>query len=110
MRITFYGLKTCDTCKKALKALQGAEHDVTYVDVRADGISANDLARFQVAFGADLANTRSATWRDLSEADRARPALDLIAEYPTLMKRPVIEVNNQLFLGWTKDIQTHFNV
>lgn len=110
MRITFYGLKTCDTCKKALKALQSAEHDVTYVDVRADGISANDLARFQAVFAADLVNTRSATWRGLSEADRVRPALALIAEYPTLMKRPVIDVNNQLFLGWTAKTQSYFGL
>ncbi|MCK8482489.1 arsenate reductase [Aliiroseovarius sp. S2029] len=96
----FWGLKSCDTCRKAVKALEGAGAVVDYVDVRADGVDPADLARFHQAFGAALINRRSNTWRGLSEAERAGDPLDLLAEHPTLMKRPVIEDGEKLTLGW----------
>jgi arsenate reductase len=108
MDVTFYGLKSCDTCRKAIKTLQGLGHCVTYVDVRADGIGADKLAEFQGEFGNSLINTRSTTWRNLSEGERARPALQLLAEHPTLMKRPVIIAGDALYLGWGKDVQGKF--
>lgn len=100
----FYGLKTCDTCRKAQKLLIDAGHSVTVTDVRADGVPRADLERFHAAFGDALVNTRSTTWRGLSEADRARDPIDLLLEHPTLMKRPVIE-DDALYLGWGKDVQ-----
>ncbi len=103
--MTFYGLKTCDTCRKAQKALQGAGHELRVIDVRSDGVSPADLSRFQVELGDAILNTRSTTWRGLDETERARPVLDLLIDHPTLMKRPVIEVNGQLYLGWGKDVQ-----
>lgn len=54
-----YGLKNCDTCRKALKALP----DVELVDVRADGVPEDVLARAYEQFGAAFLNTRSTTWR-----------------------------------------------
>ncbi len=110
MNITLYGLKNCDTCKKALKSLTAAGHEVTYVDVRADGVSVAKLTEFQGIFGDALTNTRSTTWRGLNEEQRARPALELLAENPTLMKRPVIVTSNDLFLGWGKDVQSKFDL
>ena len=103
MRI--YALKTCDTCKKAIKALQAAGHELRVTDVRADGVSAQDRARFLEAFGDALINRASTTWRGLSEAERARDPADLLAEHPTLMKRPVIEDGSKLYLGWKADVQ-----
>jgi len=61
-----YGLKNCDTCRKALKALPGAE----LVDVRADGVPEAVLQRALDRFGEALVNTRSTTWRGLDEATR----------------------------------------
>jgi len=103
-----YGLKNCDTCRKALKTLAASGHDVTFVDVRADGVSADDLARFYAEFGDALVNTRSTTWRGLSETERAGNALDLLAANPTLMKRPVIDTGTDLTLGWTKEVIAKF--
>ncbi|MEH6360236.1 MAG: ArsC/Spx/MgsR family protein [Amylibacter sp.] len=108
MKVNIYGLKSCDTCKKALKTLQEAGHDVTYTDVRANGIGADKLAKFQCEFGQALINTRSTTWRDLSADKRTRPVLQLLLEYPTLMKRPVIDADGVLSLGWGKDVQDRF--
>ncbi|MFC3615684.1 ArsC/Spx/MgsR family protein [Lutimaribacter marinistellae] len=91
-----FGLKTCDTCRKALKSLPDAE----FVDVRADGVPSDVMDRALARFDAALVNTRSTTWRGLSEAERGRPSAELLAEHPTLMKRPLIEADGELYLGW----------
>lgn len=95
-----YGIKTCDTCRKAVKTL-----GVELTDIRQTPLSDAELARFWEAFGAPLLNTRSTTWRGLDEAARGAPPLELLAKHPTLMKRPVIENDGQLYLGWGKDVQ-----
>ena len=100
-----FGLKNCDNCRKALKQLAEAGHEVTFVDVRADGVPKAELERFQAAFGDALLNTRSATWRGLDDAERAGDPLKLLIDHPTLMKRPVIDHDGSLTLGWTKDVQ-----
>ena len=96
-----YGLKTCDTCRKALKALPQAE----YVDVRAEGLPEAVLDRALETFGDALVNTRSTTWRGLSEAERAEAPKALLQAHPTLMKRPLIEADGALYLGWGRDTQ-----
>lgn len=105
MNLTFYGLKSCDTCRKAQKALTAAGHSLRVIDVRADGVPRADLAWFLARFGDDLVNRRSTTWRGLSEAERARDPLDLLAEHPALMKRPVVAAGDMAYLGWGKDVQ-----
>lgn len=96
-----YGLKTCDTCRKALKTLG----EVKFVDVRSDGVPQDVLKSAYARFGAGLLNTRSTTWRGLSEAERGRDPLALLADHPTLMKRPLIEKDGRLYLGWSKETQ-----
>lgn len=96
-----YGLKNCDTCRKALKALP----DSTLVDVRADGLPGGLLETALAQFGEKLVNTRSTTWRGLSEEERAGAPLDLLEAHPALMKRPLIERDGQLYLGWDKATQ-----
>lgn len=103
MRI--YGLKACDTCRKAAKAL-GAE----LVDIRATPLRPAQIEAFHAAFGAALVNTRSTTWRELSAAERAMDPVTLIAAHPAVMKRPVIEKDGALTLGWTKDVQAAYGV
>jgi arsenate reductase len=109
MSLTLYGLKNCDTCKKALKALQAAGKDVSFVDIRADADLAKKVpAWLAAADAAALTNTRSTTWRGLDANEREKaetdPAALLIAN-PTLIKRPVIESGEAVHLGWTKDVQ-----
>ncbi len=95
----FFGLKACDTCRKALKEL--ANHEVEVIDVRSDGVSDTDRAAIIAAFGDKALNTRSTTWRNLSEAERAQVPDTLLSAHPTLMKRPVIENNGAWYQGWT---------
>ncbi|MDF2140264.1 ArsC/Spx/MgsR family protein [Paenirhodobacter sp. CAU 1674] len=99
-----YGIKTCDTVKKALRALEAAGHAPVLRDVRAEPLSAAEIAEFQAAFGDRLINRASTTWRGLSEAERAAPVPELLAAHPTLMKRPVIR-GVELTLGWDKAAQ-----
>jgi arsenate reductase len=95
--IEVYGLKNCDTCRKALKALP----DAVLRDVRADGVPDDVMAQAAAQFGARLLNTRSTTWRGLDADARAKPPLELIAAHPALMKRPLIKAGDALFLGWS---------
>jgi arsenate reductase-like glutaredoxin family protein len=101
----FFGLKTCDTCRKARAALGAAGVDPVVIDVRADGVPPADLAAIVAAFGDAAVNRASTTWRGLSEADRALPVVEVLAAHPTLMKRPVIEVAGRWYLGWGPDVQ-----
>ncbi len=100
--IRIYGLKACDTCRKALKALEGA----ALIDLREAPMDPALRARALEQFGAALVNTRSTTWRGLSDEERGRASADLLADHPALMKRPLIEANGMLYLGWTKDTQS----
>ncbi len=108
--MTVWGLKSCDTCRRALRALSAAGFAPRFVDLRADGVTPDDLARFHAKFGADLVNRRSATWRGLDAAARTRPAVLLIGQHPALMKRPVIEHGGRLLLGWAGDVRAALGV
>ncbi|WP_170560825.1 ArsC/Spx/MgsR family protein [Ruegeria atlantica] len=101
-----YGLKNCDTCRKALKSID----DIEFVDVRVQGVPDFVLAKAFDVFGEALLNTRSTTWRGLDADERARPPLELLKEHPTLMKRPLIENDGTLLLGWTADTKESLGV
>ena len=108
--LTIYGLKNCDTCKKALKTLEGAGKTVTFVDIRAEADLPSKVPTWLKAVGTEkLLNKRSTTWRGLSDTEQAKALADgtqeaLIAN-PTLIKRPVIEQGKQVHVGWTKDVE-----
>ena len=106
---TLYGLKNCDACKKALKALEAAGHAVSFVDIRAEADLEARLPAWLDGVGAErLINTRSTTWRGLDQAERAKAQSDpagLLQAHPTLIKRPVIEAAGGVHAGWTKDVQ-----
>lgn len=98
----FIGLKTCDTCRKALRELQAAGITPQVQDVRADGLSAADIASILTAFGDKAINRASTTWRGLTDAEKAQDPADLLAAHPTLLKRPVI-FGTVLTQGWRDD-------
>jgi len=109
MSLTVYHLKTCDTCRKAIKTLKEA-HDLELVDVRADGVEKAIISEWIEAVGYEaVLNTRSTTWRGLQEADKADmnsdKALELLTVHPTLIKRPVITEGKKITIGWKADAQ-----
>ncbi len=105
-RIYVYGLKNCDTCRKAVASLRASGQDVEMVDVRAAPLSRDQLSAFLAAFGTEnLINRRSTTWKSLTDIEKVRDPLDLLLAHPPLMKRPVIERYGALYLGWTPEVQ-----
>lgn len=101
MTTTILGLKTCDTCRKALRALP----DATFRDIRADPLTDEERATLFAQFGDRLLNRASTTWRGLSEDEKAQSAEALLAAHPPLMKRPVIQHDGVWYLGWKADTQ-----
>lgn len=106
MTTTIYGIKTCDTCRKAQKALADAQLH----DIRATPLREEELREFLDTFGEALINKASTTWRGLSEAEKALSPEALITAHPTLMKRPVIRKDGALYLGWKKDVRSSLGV
>lgn len=106
MTLELYGLKTCDTCKTALKALEGAGHAAHLIDIRAETDLKTKVPLWLAVIGADtLINKRSTTWRNLSDIERAAEPVGLLIANPTLIKRPVIEAGGKTYVGWSKDTQ-----
>ncbi|CAG0987080.1 Protein YffB [Gammaproteobacteria bacterium] len=105
---TLYGIKNCDTVKKARSWLDGQGIEYRFHDFRADGLSAGLLEDLEKQLGWEtLLNRRGTTWRKLEEAqrenlDRAK-ALTLMLAQPSLIKRPVLETGDKTLIGFTPD-------
>lgn len=107
-----YGLKNCDTCRKVRKELDAAKVAYAFRDVRDDGVTKAQVARWAKKAGWEtLLNKSSTTWRGLSDADKTgvteAKAIALMAANPTLIKRPVIERGDtEVFVGWSRETQS----
>ena len=102
------GLKTCDTCRKARKALSDAGWAYDVVDVRDDGLDESTIALIIAQFGAAAVNKSSTTWRGLSDAEKTASPESLLLDHPTLLKRPVIYDGDVWTIGWKADAQTQW--
>ena len=100
-----YGIPTCDTCKKALKALQAAGHDVAFRDVRANPLNEAEITEIVQEFGDLVINKSSTTYRSFSDFLKASEPEAQIAAQPTVMKRPVIRNGAEWHLGWDDKVQ-----
>lgn len=105
--LTIYGIKSCDTCRKARKYL--AEHGIEFRfhDVRIDGLDIQMLERWAGRIEwQKLLNRKSLTWRKVPEADRdgmtISRAFALILDEPTLLKRPVLESPQFIAVGFSE--------
>jgi Spx/MgsR family transcriptional regulator len=108
--VVLYGISTCETCKKARKALEAAGHSVTFRDVRAAPLGAEEIAEFVAAFGDAIVNRQSTTWRGLSDFLKASEPEAQLAAQPTLMKRPVIRSDAGLTLGWDDAVRARLGL
>lgn len=99
-----YGIPTCDTCKKAQKALEGAGHQVVFRDIRKDPLTSVEIDSMVAEFGSRLINKQSTTYRAFSDFLRESEPEAQIAAQPTVMKRPVIRAE-RWYLGWDEDTQ-----
>jgi len=105
---TIYGIRNCDTMKKARAWLDG--HGVAYDfhDYKAEGIDAASLRRWAGEVGWQvLLNRAGTTFRALSDADKAdldeAKAITLMLANPSMIKRPVLEAGGTLLVGFNPD-------
>jgi arsenate reductase len=106
--ITLYGIKNCDTCRKARKWLtdEGIEHK--FHDFRVDGLDEATVGNWAAELGWEtLLNRRGTTWRKIPEADRegvdGASAAKLMTDNPTLIKRPVFDLGASRVVGFSDD-------
>jgi arsenate reductase len=108
-QITIYGIKNCDTMKKARAWLD--DHGVAYAfhDYKAEGIDKASLERWAKEVGWDvLLNRAGTTFRKLPEKDRdnvtEKKAIALMLAQPSMIKRPVLEVGGKLVVGFKAEL------
>ena len=108
MTPTLYGIKNCDTVKKARRWLEDSGIEYQYHDFREHGLDKQQLATWLSGVGIEkLVNRRSTTWKQLDETDRESindgRGNGLILGNPTLIKRPVLEANGNVYCGFSED-------
>lgn len=103
---TVYGIKKCDTVKKALAWLDGHHVDYRFHDVRKGGLNEEILRGWVKELGWEaLLNRRGTTWRRLPETDRETvdedKAVALMLAHPSIIKRPLLDLGTSRHLGFS---------
>lgn len=111
--LSVYGLKNCDTCKKAIKWLEAENIQFEFLDIRNPAPDEQTLKFWLTEVGDKLLiNRRSTSWRNLSDEQKNSSTdaefLTLISENPTLIKRPVF-VKHIVKHGEKHQISVGFN-
>ncbi|ATI03016.1 MULTISPECIES: ArsC family reductase [Cycloclasticus] len=108
MPIVMYGIKNCDTIKKAKKWLTDNGIEFTFHDYRQDGLNEALLSALEGRLGWQaMINKRGTTWRKLddevkSSIDREK-AISIMLENPAIIKRPILDTGKTLELGFSAD-------
>jgi len=103
--IKMYGIKNCDTIKKAQKFLQAQGIDFEFIDFRQNPIDEQTLQSFVDAVGwGALINKRSTTYRSLTDAEKLNINLALTLKNPTLIKRPVLVSGGEVSVGFSEKL------
>ena len=105
--LTIFGIKSCDTCRRARKYLGDHNIEFQFHDLREDGLDIQMLERWTARIGWQrLLNKQSLTWRKIPEVDRSgmthNKALAAMIDNPTLVKRPVIESKKFIAVGFSE--------
>ena len=108
MSITMYGIKNCDTIKKARTWLEQRGVTYDFHDYKSAGIDEARLRRWTGKLGWErLLNRSGTTFRKLPDQDREglneNRAVALMLAQPSMIKRPVVEANGELLLGFDPD-------
>jgi arsenate reductase len=113
--VSLYGISNCDSCRKARKWLSGKGVEHEFVDIRESGLDANLIGRWLKSVRwEDLVNRRSQTWRKIPPGERdgldAVAARNLILQYPSVMKRPLLDLGKQVILGFDATAYTQLKL
>ena len=103
--ITLYGIANCDTVKKARRWLDANGLEYTFHDYKKAGADPESLTAWIDAKGVDaVLNRRGTTWRKLSDAEKAEVdagnAVRLLIANPSMIKRPIVEHDTGLLVGF----------
>ena len=103
-----YGISNCDYSKKAKNWLETHNIDYQFHDFRKQGLDANTINQWLQSVSWDkILNKRSTSWRNLGpsiqQTVNETNIVDLLIENPTLIKRPVMDVNDTITLGFNSD-------
>ncbi|MDP3537839.1 MAG: arsenate reductase [Azonexus sp.] len=103
-----FGIKNCDTMKKAFAWLEANGVAYEFIDYKKTGVAEAHLSDWNARAGwQKLLNTRGLMWKKLSEDERAavdeQKALKLMAQYPSLIKRPVLDTGKLLLVGFSPE-------
>src|SRR5437764_12911629 len=109
MSITIYGIKNCDTMKKARLWLESHGIAYSFHDYKAEGIERERLVRWAKQLGWEaLLNRGGTTFRKLEDADKAglreTTAIALMQAQPSMIKRPVLDLGGKLLVGFRPEI------
>ena len=109
MTLTLYGIRNCDTMKKARAWLDGNGLDYEFHDYKRSGIDRPHLERWCREVGWEtLLNPSGTTFRKLPEADRSgldqNKAIELMLAQPSMIKRPVLETAGSVIVGFKPDV------
>ncbi|HEY9446413.1 MAG TPA: ArsC family reductase [Burkholderiales bacterium] len=105
MTLTMYGIRNCDTVKKARSWLEARGHEYSFHDYKTAGIERSRLESWCGALGWEvLLNRAGTTFRKLPDSDKqgldAHKAISLMAAQPSLIKRPVLDLGGCLLVGF----------
>jgi len=108
MTITMYGIKNCDTIKKARTWLDGRGVAYAFHDYKSAGIDEARLRRWSGEIGWErLLNRGGTTFRKLPDADKENideaKAIGLMLDQPSMIRRPVVEADGKLLVGFDPD-------
>lgn len=107
MTAKVYGIPNCSSVKKAIASLKENDVEVLFHDFKKHGVPAQLLDEWINKFGVDkVVNKKGTTWRGLDEglqskAQSPEGAKALLLEYPSIIKRPVVELAGELSIGQT---------
>jgi len=111
--IKLYGIKNCDSVKKAQKWLNEQQIDYLFHDYRRDGLNREQLEFFTTHASLNqLLNRQSTSWRQLTSDQQTNltteKAIQLMLDTPTLIKRPILEFEQSLIIGFNADSYAEF--
>ena len=106
--IVVYGLRNCDSCRRARAWLDEVNMVYRFIDYRKDKLDGDMVFNWIRSLGwENILNRRSSTWRNLPSARKLglneTSAKALMLEFPTLIKRPVIQTNSGLMVGFNDE-------
>ena len=104
--IQIFGIKNCDTCRKAIKWLEAEGFKYQFNDLRLEELKASTINNWMRKIGVEtLLNRRSTTWHNLPDKNKEsldeKKAGQLMKDFPTLIKRPVFNIGSRSCVGFT---------